>query len=281
MNFTSIDWKKLEVPELKESETQKGYKSCNPTYEGKALQVQFPLAYLPFGASPPSPANGIEKWSLPVGRDENGSTKPIIGALFAKFEAFDEHLIDHAFEHSLTFFGSQKKRDIIAEFMNKTIKVDKNAVNAAKYGPRLQPTLAFDKETEKFTGIVCEDVDGSPLDIEKISKRSKGFVTVRLGQIYSVGGKAFGATWYVTRIKVMKHSADEAPPIQQDMYGEDPELDAILLAMPMPVSAPVKVEDMYPETDHIKSEEPKKRERSEEEPEPESKSKKSKGKGKK
>lgn len=254
MNFKNIDVSKIKFGDLVESKKQKGYKSGNITYEGQPLLIQFPLVMFPFGVSPPNAEHGITKYSLQISRDENGATKPIIGELFQKFEEIEKHLLNHAFENAAAYFGGKKSLETCKDFMNKVLKYDKNEEKAAKYGPRLSPVVPYDFENHKFIEVECFDIDGSPISPDLVGKKSKGFVTVHVATNYSVGAKAYGITMTVKSIKVKKHASNAAPPIQEDMYGVDPELEAAMLEAPMP-------ESMYAE-DH----EELKRDRAEEPP---------------
>lgn len=266
MDFRKIDASKIVFGELIESKKQKGYKSGNITYEGQSLLIQVPLVFFPFGVSAPNEDHGITKWSLPISRDENGSTKPIVGELFKKLEEIENRLLNYVSENAQTFFGAKKSLETCRDFMNKILKYDKNHENATKYGPRIGPVVPYDFDNHKFIDIECIDVDGTTISPEKVGKKSKGFCTIQIATIYSVGSKAYGITMNVRSIKIMKHASNAPPPIQVDMYGADPELEAAMLAAPMPVpehmygdeevSAPPTVEKRTREDSAPPSEEP-------------------------
>lgn len=243
MNFTEIDVSKIKFGELVESKKQKGYRSGNITYEGQPLLIQVPFVLFPFGVSPPNPDLGITKWSLSIARDENGVTKPIVGEFFKKIEEIENRFLHYVSENAQDYFGGKKSLETCKDFMNKIVKYDKNAENAAKYGPRIAPVVPYDTENNKFYDIECYDVDKSEISPEKVQRKSKGMATIQLATNYSVGGKAYGITMNTKIIKVLKHASNAAPPIKDNMYGYDPELEAAMLAATMPPT--VHPDNMY------------------------------------
>ena len=256
MNINNIDWNKLVVPALEESKKQPGFKSCNPTYEGKPLQIQTGISYLPFGASPPNPEKKILKWSLPIARDHNGKPfSAVTATMFGKLEAFDQWVIQYIFENPLPFFGVAKKRDIVEEFYNKTSKYDKKPENAAKYGPRFSPVLPFVEETKAFKDITCLDVNGTPIGPENIKRGTQAIIIYELASIYSVAGKACGATWNVRSIRIVRHASNEAPAIDISMYGEEAAFEQALLELPIPEGGTIKRDREEEEEDGLSAHE--------------------------
>lgn len=245
VNFRTVDWNKMVIPPLKESQQQKGFRSSVPTIGGKPILIAAPLAVFPFGTSPPNADAGITKWSLAIARDENGGTAPILGEFFDKMAGLDTFLSTYVSANAKEFFNVDKKsQDSIADLLNRTIKYDKNPENAAKYGPSIRPTIRI-SDTGEFYDVVCKGIDNHPMPIDKVAKRSKGYVTFEVASIYSVNHKACGATLIVRNVRVIQNAVREvtAPPL--DMYGDcPPDFEAALMAVHIPEPS-TKPEDMY------------------------------------
>ncbi len=231
--FNQIDWSKLEIPPLAKSEKQVGYWASTPTLSGKHFLVQAPMGTLPFGTSPPNLEKNVKKWSISLAKMDGGVTKPVMEQFFAKMEELDEFLVDYAHKHSKEFFGKQLTVELVRAFYNPVLKFDKDPVAAAKYGPRIAPTVGYDDETKVFDDIPCKNVDKTNLPIDKVPRRSKGILQFRLGQVYCVNQKAFGVTLFVSRVDLIVLSQEQAKEPVYDAY-DDPELTAALLAYKIP-----------------------------------------------
>jgi len=232
MNFRNFKPETIKFSGLTANPKQPGFSSCKP--ESPCL-IQLPNLQFPFGVSEPNVEKRILKYSLPIslsGEDPTG----IKAELKKKFEDFENWLAGYASEHSEMFFDSKKKKsaEVCKELMNSTLKVDKNKEKAAKYGARLSPTVQHSEESG-FYNVEVYDTDGKEMAPSDIKRQCKGYATIELTSLYSVGGKAFGATWVVRVIRITQHAASQAPPIALDMYGDcPPELEAALLALPIP-----------------------------------------------
>lgn len=243
-----------------------GFSSCKPE---SSVILQLPNLFLPFGLSEPNPEKGINKYSLPISLG-GPNPKPIERELLTKLEAFDEWLAEYASKNAQQFFGVAKKSvEVCRELMNPTVKLDKNPENAAKYGPRVAPSVQH-TEDGGFYNTECRDVDNTVMRVTDIKRQSSGYVQIELTSLYSVGGKAFGATWVVRAVRITAHAAHAAPPIDVDMYGDCPNFEAALLALPIP--EPKTTIQEYEEEEEGGDEEeetktPAKRERADEEPE--------------
>ena len=228
MNFRDFKFSDLSIPTLEASPTQPGYKSSKPTLKGtgKSVMLQVPLSLLPFGASPPNPEKKILKWSLPIARDEAvGVTRPINKEFFDKMQSLDESLAQFASDNAKMFFGTDKKSyEICWEFLNKTLKWDKNVEKREKYGPRIQPGLMHDDETDTFAQITVTNPKKQPIGVRDVLSKSKGYVTIELTSIYSVAEKAYGWTWATRRIDIVQVDQNQAPEPDRNMYGDCPEI---------------------------------------------------------
>jgi len=234
MLFNKIDWNNLEIPPLAKSENQVGYWASTPTLDGgKQANIQAPMGLFPFGTSPPNLDKNVKKWSISLAKTDNGVTKPIMEQFFSKMEELDEFLVNYAHKHSKDFFGKQLPLETVRAFYNPVLKYDKDPVAAAKYGPRIAPTVGYNEETHTFDDIPCKNIDKKDLPIDKVPRRSKGILQFRLGQVYCVNQKAFGVTLFVTRVDLIILSQEQAKEPNLDAY-DDPEMTAALLAYKFP-----------------------------------------------
>lgn len=230
VDFKNFDWSQLNIPKLEESQNNKSYRSCKPTLKnGKSVQFQIPFSLFPFGASPPNPEKKILKWSLPIARDElPGITKPLSKEFFATMENFDKFLINYASKNAQLFFNVPTKGiESCTDFLNPCIKHDKNAEKDEKYGPRIQPELMFNKETNQFEKVQATNVKSEKISITDILPKSKGYAIIELTTFYSVNYKNYGALWIVRNVDIIENLESEAAPIDRSQYGDCPALPHI------------------------------------------------------
>lgn len=228
-NFYNIKWDTIEFTPFTANPKQPGFKSCRPK---STLTIQLPASKLPFALSEPNVERSITKYKLPIAIGGGEGATKLQNDCLAKFEEFDEFLPKYASEHAQDFFGTKKKSiDVCKELMNPMVKVDQDPEKAAKYGARISPEVKH-SDDHGFYSIDCRDTDGSPMSPMDIKRGSHGYVTIELASLYSVSGKAFGATWVVRAVRITQHAATEAPPISLDMYGDcPPELEAAMHAV--------------------------------------------------
>lgn len=263
MDFRKFDFNNIEFEALTANPNAPSYQSCKPK---QPVMVQLPNLEMPFAVSLPNPEKKITKHSLPLALKGSKFEQDLI-----KFvDDFDEALINYAHKHSTAFFGKQQTLEVCRAFANMTKKVDDNAEKAAKYGPRLSPTVQI-SDDGVFYNTQVYDIDKKKIGPLDIQKHSSGYVTIELTSLYVVAGKAFGAIWVVRNVQITKHAMSEAPPIDFSMYDDcPPELEAAMLAIPIPG------EEAIAAFEHEKVGEKAKRAEPEEETKPAKKSKKSK-----
>ena len=230
MNFRNLNWETLKFGAMTPNPNQPGFSSCKPV---NPVIIQLPNLFFPFGVSEPNPEKKITKYSLPISLGVVATASPIERELLAKFEQGDEWLPKYAASHSDEFFNGKKKSiEVCKELYNPIVKVDQNPEKALKYGPRLSPEVKHSSETGDFYSIECRDTDNTLIKPTDIKRGSRGYASIELTSLYSVAGKAFGATWVVRSVRITQHAATQAPPIDLNMYGDCPaELEADMHAV--------------------------------------------------
>lgn len=191
---TNFDPKAIQFGPM--SKTSKGGKIVYLSLpNNQRIKIQTPIMYAPFGISTfDDPSGGQQSFSLDASFRNYDSDARIAGFL-QKCHQLDEVVLETATSRSKEWFGSQKSKEMVAEFVRKTVREPSD--------PKYAPTMRLKINTSNGSvGSEFYDEHQERVDKNYLTKGCSFRAIIEMSSVWFVG-KSFGVTWRVAQLAVV------------------------------------------------------------------------------
>ncbi|AGE49439.1 hypothetical protein ATCVCan0610SP_270L [Acanthocystis turfacea Chlorella virus Can0610SP] len=164
--------------------------------------IQTPSMHLPFGISAYRERPDMEPQSYSADLSFRGmDTDDNIATFYNKIQALDAHLLDAAFENSVSWFGKQKSRELLEDTYRPLTKVDA----AGKFAPNMKFKISMQNGVPN---VRVFDTDKKAITVDDIPRGSKVKIIAEIASVWFVGsGTMWGLTFRAAQILVVSKPA--------------------------------------------------------------------------
>jgi len=171
----------------------------NADDEKKAVKIQIPKMYMPYGISGFEPPFGQIKYNAEFALYKYAAEGTYINKFYTFLKNIENQVIQHVFDNSELIFGKKNNLETITSMFNSNIK------ERADYDPKFRVKVDTISDTNTIKPTIY-DKDSNVLEIEAsrgIYAKYAGIAVVELASVYFFNGK-IGLVWKMVEMKIFE-----------------------------------------------------------------------------